>query len=169
MTDDETERVRQRLVGHLKIRDELEGVDVERDYDVEVIAAVDMLWCGWECDYRGIMFRMRPFGEARLAVLGGVEVGPDNLIDVLQERIGAYEKAIADTIAFLAKAKGQPVPSEWRWCCTACKTEGRGGEPAACPTCGATNAWYNYSTRVDDTQPAMERLHGMLKPEPRDG
>ena len=30
----------------------------------------------------------------------------------------------------------------WRWACTECWTEGPGGEPEACPTCGCTDAWY---------------------------
>jgi hypothetical protein len=143
--------------------------DLPEGAEFEVIAYTPILWSGWEGDSDAVLYRILPDGEPQLYVLDGVHTPPDRLLETLQGRIGAYEKAIADTKAFITKAKGQPAPSEWRWCCTACKTEGRGGEPAACPTCGATNAWYNYRTRVDDTQPAMERLHGMLKPEPRDG
>jgi hypothetical protein len=133
--------------------------------EIEVLAYVPMLWSGWECDSAAVLYRILPDGEPRLYVLDGVHVPSDRLLETLQERLAAYEKAIVDTRAFITKAKGQPDPSEWRWCCTACHTEGRGDEPDGCPTCGATNAWYNYRTMIDDTQPAMERLRSMLFPE----
>ena len=31
---------------------------------------------------------------------------------------------------------------DWRWASTECWTEGKGNRPAACPTCGCTDAWF---------------------------
>ena len=162
MTEEERERIRQRVVWHLQLQ---AGDDLERD--VEVLAATDILWCAWECDYQAVLFRQLPDRQPELCVIGGVTVALDGFLETLQERIAAYRKAIRDTEAFIAQAKGLPPPEpgrEWRWCCMLCGTEGKGGEPKACPTCGATDAWYNYKTTSDDTEPAMARLRNLLKP-----
>jgi len=34
---------------------------------------------------------------------------------------------------------------DWRWACTHCWTEGRGGHPEACPGCGSRHGWYETS------------------------
>jgi len=155
MTEEYLDSVRQRL-----IRDP----EIPEGADLEVLAATPILWCGWECDTVAVIYRILPAGEQQLHVLDGVGVSPRLLLKTLDERMDIYGKAISDTKAFIAKAKGLPPPREWRWLCTACKSEGRGDEPAACPACGATNAWYNYRTTVDDTQTATERLRNLLRP-----
>ena len=155
MTEEYLESIRQRLY-----RDP----EIPEGADIEVLAATPILWCGWECDTVAVIYRILPDGEQRLHVLDEVHVPSDRLLETLDERIVVYEKAVSDTKAFIERAKGLAPPREWRWLCTACQTEGRGNEPAACPACRATNAWYNYRTTVDDTQPAIERLYKLLAP-----
>jgi hypothetical protein len=143
--------------------------DLPENAKFEVLGYTPILWSGWEGDSGAVLFRILPDGEPQLHVLDGVHVTSETLLKALDDRIEVYEKAITKSKAFLAKARGLPPPQEWRWFCTACKSEGGGDEPAVCPTCGADDAWYEYRTTVDDRQPAIERLHKLLKPEAKDG
>ncbi|MGO4558098.1 hypothetical protein [Mesorhizobium sp. 2RAF21] len=161
MSDENFDYVRRRL-GY--------DPDLPEGVEFEVLAYAPILWSGWEGDSAAVLFRILPDGKPQLHVLDGVDIAPETLLQALEDRIAIYERTAVKTKAFLAKARGLPTPREWRWCCTACKSEGRGDEPAVCPTCGSDDAWYNYKTTVDDRQPAVERLRGLLAPrEPKDG
>jgi hypothetical protein len=166
--DEESIRV-EALKQRLKWDDEL---NLAEDAKLEILAATPILWSSWECDYTAVLYRILPDGEPQLYVEGGVHVSSGNLLETLENRIGAYDRAIARTRAFIATAKGLPPPEperEWRWVCTVCKTEGKGGEPKACPTCGTTDAWYCWNTTSDDTvsgRERMRRLAARLKGQP---
>jgi len=135
--------------------------DLPEDAEFEVLAYTAMLWSGWECDDAAVLYRILPDGAPQLHVLAGIGVTQDRLLETLEERLAVYEKVAADTRAFITRAKGLPPPREWRWICTACKTEGKGDEPKVCPTCGADDAWYSYNTIADDRMSARERMRNL--------
>lgn len=105
----------------------------------ELLEFVDVLWSGWECDHNTALIREAD-GAVRIKILSGVarpaDVGP---LDMLEERIGAYQEAIEETRRFLGIARaalGVPHPEGW-----ACGSCGRhfGDRQAVCPACGAAD------------------------------
>lgn len=80
-------------------------LNLSEDTALEIIAAAPILWSGWECDYTAVIYRILPDGEPRLYVEGGVHTTPDNLLETLEGRLVAYDRAIVRTRAFIEKAK----------------------------------------------------------------
>jgi hypothetical protein len=80
-------------------------LNLPEDAKLEILAATPILWSSWECDYTAVLYRILPDGEPQLYVEGGVHTTPDNLLETLEGRLAAYERAIVRTRAFIEKAK----------------------------------------------------------------
>jgi hypothetical protein len=72
--------------------------------DYEILGAAEMLWSGWEGDTDAILLCLAD-GRRVWAVMQCVTIRPDEVPDVLRERIAAYRKAIADSEVLLATAE----------------------------------------------------------------
>lgn len=112
-----------------------------------------------------------PDGDVRLKVIAGVS-HPDNKdpVAMLEERIGAYQRAVEETRRFLAIARsalGQPHPQGW-----ACGSCGRAfhDRQAVCPACGAEEDAARWALRILDRAPDVPPEPGDQMPEePTDG
>ncbi|TPK78204.1 hypothetical protein [Mesorhizobium sp. B2-4-17] len=80
-------------------------LELPQGAEFEVLAYAPILWSGWECDSAAALYRILPDGEPRLYVLDGVHTPRSRLLEALEERLTAYERAIANTKAFIAKAR----------------------------------------------------------------
>ncbi|MBW8908199.1 MAG: hypothetical protein JF620_04070 [Mesorhizobium sp.] len=71
----------------------------------EPLAALSVLWSGWECDSVAALVQLAD-GSRKIVFVDGTPGGltPEAL---LEERIRAYESAIEETRAFLRKARGE--------------------------------------------------------------
>ncbi|MDH0123277.1 hypothetical protein ABE562_04765 [Brucella intermedia] len=50
------------------------------------------------------------------------------------------------------------LDEKWRWLCVECGTEGRGGEPKVCPTCGRSDSWYLNNCYANDPRTMRQIL-----------
>ena len=84
-----------------------EMLDRFGDVGYEPLAAVSVLWSGWECDSVAVLVRLA-YGSRKIVFLDGTGM-PGGLTPeaLLEERIAAYESAIQKTRAFLQKARGE--------------------------------------------------------------
>jgi hypothetical protein len=82
-----------------------DNLNLPEDTKLEILAATPILWSSWECDYTAVLYRILPDGEPQLYVEGGVHVSSDNLLETLENRIGAYERATVRTREFIEKVK----------------------------------------------------------------
>ncbi|MER8573344.1 hypothetical protein NKG99_14460 [Mesorhizobium sp. M1409] len=72
----------------------------------EPLAAVSVLWSGWECDSIAVLVRLED-DSRKIVFVDGTPGGGLTPEALLEERIAAYETAIEETRAFLRKARGE--------------------------------------------------------------
>lgn len=73
---------------------------------IEVLDVVEVLWSGWECDSLAALVRL-PSGECRTVFVDGTVFPGDQRspLELLEDRIAAYERAVAETKRFLDSAR----------------------------------------------------------------
>lgn len=91
----------------ISARFEDEGRDVPAA-DIEILAECPVLWSGWECDRAVLLYRIRSTGETGLHVVSGVaSPGDRGPVDMLGERLEAYQEAARQTLAFLERVRDE--------------------------------------------------------------
>lgn len=71
----------------------------------ELLAAVEVLWSNWECDSMAALIRLED-GTVKVVRPDGTAGSgpPETTMEMLEERLVEYERAISETRAFLLLA-----------------------------------------------------------------